>query len=44
MFGDGLAKLLDDNVFYDKVVELEEAVKRKEGERETWKAAREQHA
>ena len=43
MFGDGLAKLLDNNVFYDKVVEMEEAGKRKEGERENRKIAREQH-
>ena len=42
MFSDGLAKLLDDDVFYDKVVEMEEAVKRKEGERENRKIAREQ--
>jgi hypothetical protein len=43
MFEDGLAKLLNDDVFYDKVVELEEVAKRKEVERETRKAVREQH-
>jgi len=44
VFGDGMAKLLDDDVFFNKVVELEEAAKRKEEDKKEWQIARESYA
>jgi hypothetical protein len=44
VFGDGMAKLLDDDVFFNKVVEMEEAAKRKEEDKKERQIAREAHA
>ena len=44
LFGDGMAKLLDDDNFFDNVVKLDEAAKKKREEKEEWQIAREAHA
>ena len=44
MFGDGMAKLLDGDVFFNKVVEMDEVAKKKVEEKEERQMAREAHA
>ena len=44
VFGDRMAKLLDDDVFFNKVVELDEAAKKMAEEKEERQIAREAHA
>lgn len=44
IFSDGMAKPLDDDVFFEKIVELDEAAKKKAAEKEESQMARGAHA
>jgi hypothetical protein len=44
LFGDGMAKLLDGDDFFNSVVRLDEAAKKKREDKEEWRLARETHA